>query len=1230
MKTTKRILSMILCLAMVIGYFTIGVAAAEEISVTMAIPTVTSSVNEPTLTTSDGAVTLSTALNGGQNKPIQHKDGELRIYTKNKVTFTPAEGITLKRIEFTTTGTNYQFDSKVAVTGGTLTVNGNSATIIVDPDATEVFFINNKTASGKLQVRIKSIKFVYTVGESGGDTEPPCEHANTTLIGAVDATCTTAGYTGDEVCDDCGKTVTPGTMTAKLEHTDADGNEVCDVCEKSLKLGTFKKVTENLEDWSGKYLIVYEDGSVIFDGSLQTLDVAGNYISVTISENKISISEEYAFVIEKVANGYSIKSASGYYISGTSGSNKLNANASAAANTLTINDDGELEIVSNTSHLRFNAGTTNGMWFRYFKSTTYSAQKAVTLYKLETAGSDEPSCEHEYAYNTTETTHTDYCTKCDKYQGIEAFHDTKGENGKCGVCGYAVDANVLANAIIDAAYALEINEYLPGTYELTGVITEIGYKATTSTSTATVTIVVNGLTDKPIKCYYMGSGEGTDVSKLVIGDTITVSGSLMRYNETTVEFASGCKLVAVSHEHTYEWVVNGDTHYQQCKTCGDKTADAAHVDEDQDKKCDSCGESLTCDHIWEDTYDEDNHYQECENCGDTQNVEAHNNVPGYDAEKHWTVCSCGYTVRADHNLVNDKCSCGYVILPDLGETYKKVEDPSSITGGYFVIGGISKDALEGVTYTFMSGAKDGTNDRQKGESLAVSGNFVTTTDATMVWELIATEGGFYVRNVMTKSYLYYKADSTKNAVYLTDNVDEASVWVITEKTEGSGDWTLSTTLAENAKRYLSANIATDHFIFAAYGSNTTLKCALEFYAPFEGCVHNWENGVCLNGCGETHEHAEADWTLTSNTAPSCTVDGSKTFTCSVCGQTKTEPIDATGHSYNEGIYTDPTYEADGFTTYTCTVCGHSYTDIDEGTKLERFDVERTNMRFGSDLSLLFAFKQSELASLEGVYAEITKDVTGGADVTVTVLASDETLWTTTTINGVKYYVIEFTGIAAKEMTSDITIVIKDAEGNALSNPFTSTIQAYAMDKIVNSSKEEFRVALVDMLNYGAAAQDYFDDYNMDKPANGLLTEEQKGLASAEGTYEDKKEVDETYYNATNLRFVSKINLLFRLKIPYETYAVFTWTDHYGKAHEVRIDNDKYTTSSGMYVVELEDLVVADARQMVTCTIYKLSDNSVVTTVVDSVEGEVASTTTAVRSLYVAFMKFADSAYEYLH
>ena len=148
------------------------------------------------------------------------------------------------------------------------------------------------------------------------------------------------------------------------------------------KTQTYTKVTAAPKDWSGTYLIVSEGDSLIMDGSRTNLDVEGNKVDVTITEGKITGDyAKYAFTIAPMEGGYSVQSASGKYISGTSGKNKLNSNASPALNTISF-ADGKVKIVSNTTTLQYNNAATNGTRFRYYKSEN---QQPISLYKLEAA-----------------------------------------------------------------------------------------------------------------------------------------------------------------------------------------------------------------------------------------------------------------------------------------------------------------------------------------------------------------------------------------------------------------------------------------------------------------------------------------------------------------------------------------------------------------------------------------------------------------------------------------------------------------------------------------------------------------------------------------------------------------------------------------------------------------------------------------------------------------------------
>lgn len=143
-------------------------------------------------------------------------------------------------------------------------------------------------------------------------------------------------------------------------------------------------VTSEPESWEGDYLIVYEDKA--FDGSLTKLDALNDYTTVTVSGNEITTDVcDFYFTIEQIDGGYSIKSASGYYIGWNSTSkNGMNSSVSYSdtyVNTLSISG-GNVSIKSNVSkYLRFN-DAKDQMRFRYYDETS---QKAISLYKKQTA-----------------------------------------------------------------------------------------------------------------------------------------------------------------------------------------------------------------------------------------------------------------------------------------------------------------------------------------------------------------------------------------------------------------------------------------------------------------------------------------------------------------------------------------------------------------------------------------------------------------------------------------------------------------------------------------------------------------------------------------------------------------------------------------------------------------------------------------------------------------------------
>lgn len=87
--------------------------------------------------------------------------------------------------------------------------------------------------------------------KSPSEVPDDCEHGTTKLVGKKDPTCTTAGYSGDLVCCDCGMIIKKGSVIPKLGHNFKDG--VCTVC--GMKEGVPQTGdNSNIVMWTGMML----------------------------------------------------------------------------------------------------------------------------------------------------------------------------------------------------------------------------------------------------------------------------------------------------------------------------------------------------------------------------------------------------------------------------------------------------------------------------------------------------------------------------------------------------------------------------------------------------------------------------------------------------------------------------------------------------------------------------------------------------------------------------------------------------------------------------------------------------------------------------------------------------------------------------------------------------------------------------------------------------------------
>ena len=136
----------------------------------------------------------------------------------------------------------------------------------------------------------------------------------------------------------------------------------------------YVKVTSEPSDWSGTYLIVYEEDGLALNGAKVSDD---NKISVAINGNTITVTdatEAAEFTIRSKADGYSIRGTDGKYIGHTGSKNELGVSASDDfTNTLSLLD-GNAVIASDNYQLFYNK---SAKLFRFYKS----GQQPIALYR---------------------------------------------------------------------------------------------------------------------------------------------------------------------------------------------------------------------------------------------------------------------------------------------------------------------------------------------------------------------------------------------------------------------------------------------------------------------------------------------------------------------------------------------------------------------------------------------------------------------------------------------------------------------------------------------------------------------------------------------------------------------------------------------------------------------------------------------------------------------------------
>lgn len=269
---------------------------------------------------------------------------------------------------------------------------------------------------------------------------------------------------------------------------------------------TYTKVTTNQDDWSGEYLLVYENTTTeayVWTG----VDASSCFATAAIENNTISVVPATAstLTVAKMEGGYSIKviggANNGKYIGRIEQKNGLSFSDTELVNTLSISDKASV-ISSSSCTLRYNSNNDQKR-FRYYTS----GQKAIQLYKKN----DTRVWNLQGISITTPPTKTTYeagekfdptgMVVMGSYVNAEDASDTKTEEIAISECSF--------NPTLDASLAKTNTQVI------------ITYNGKTATQNITVTDpiiwVLDGIeiTTAPTKVVYT-EGNTLDLSGMVV------------------------------------------------------------------------------------------------------------------------------------------------------------------------------------------------------------------------------------------------------------------------------------------------------------------------------------------------------------------------------------------------------------------------------------------------------------------------------------------------------------------------------------------------------------------------------------------------------------------------------------------------------------------------------------------------------------------------------------------
>ncbi len=395
----------------------------------------------------------------------------------------------------------------------------------------------------------------------------------------------------------------------------------------------------------------------------------------------------------------------------------------------------------------------------------------------------------------------------------------------------------------------------------------------------------------------------------------------------------------------------------------------------------------------------------------------------------------------------------------------------------------------------------------------------------------------------SKSVYLYAVNSSSN--YLREKsslADDGSFYITV-----NGDGTCTITSAAYVSSAANVGNVPMQYntsgLFACYPKAT--QKALSLYVAVSGngattYTTSWETGSA--SCPHTN-------TTTTTIPATCTEPGSKTVSCTACGEVISTTVLPAGHTEVEKEI-PATLTQQGYTLLYCGVCSEELGKENYSNPLT--DVESWNLTLGSDVTVNFKINVHD--SIRNT-AKIHIGVGGS---TKTYAASELTAESTVSVN-----------MAAAMMTEPITVYITN--GTDKSQEKTYTIKSYAQS-ILNSNEPETTKNLVkQMLHYGAAAQIYFG-YRTNDLANAGIPAVTHTAPETTNRFTSSGSVDGIEFHGASLVFRDRIALRYYYNVS-GSISDYTFTVN-GKTLQPK-------EKGGRYYVEIADINPQDLGTAVT-------------------------------------------------